>query len=128
MAEFPELPDRQPFFVGRRRELEEIRELFYRRYPPQVLKIIGPPGIGKTALVRESLETEPRRLRPLWFSFNDISEDLESFGDLPSSTLHPPSSILVGCGCHSSPLSLLPHVKKSENPSPRAFAVFASLR
>ena len=37
--------------------------------------------------------------------------------DLPSSTLHPLFSIPVGCGCPSSPLPLLPHVKKSENPS-----------
>src|ERR1044071_9816788 len=83
MAKLPDLPARPPRLVGRRRQLHKIRELLYWGRFHEVLKIIGPAGIGKTALVREELEHSekelPFRFIPLWFSFSEISKDLESF-------------------------------------------------
>lgn len=75
-------PPRPSLFVGRKRELEEIREALHWGHFHEVLKIIGPPGVGKTALVREAFEDEPRRFlrtAPLWFRFGDIPENLEEF-------------------------------------------------
>jgi restriction system protein len=83
MTQLPDLPPRAPLFVGRKRELEEIRESLHWGRFHEILQIIGPPGIGKTALIREALEPlerePPFRFTPLWFSFSKVSRELEEF-------------------------------------------------
>jgi class 3 adenylate cyclase/tetratricopeptide (TPR) repeat protein len=56
--------------VGRRRELQAIREAWERvaaTHQPHLITVLGPPGIGKTRLVREATdELEPGGARVLW--------------------------------------------------------------
>ena len=56
MSISPSLPPKASLFVGRKRELEEIREFLHWGHRPEALKIVGPAGIGKTALVREAIQ------------------------------------------------------------------------
>jgi restriction system protein len=84
MVLIPSLPPRPPLFVGRKRELEEIREALHWGHFHEVLKITGPAGVGKTALVREAFEDEPRRFRrvtPLWYSFKGVAEQIKEFDE-----------------------------------------------
>jgi restriction system protein len=87
MAITTALPPTEPFFVGRERELQEIRRLFYWGYSNEILMINGLPGIGKTALARESLKKQDRNITPLWFSFDNISQRSEEFSKILDQSL-----------------------------------------
>jgi restriction system protein len=67
-------------FIGRKRQLEEIARFLdkSRFHGEPVLKIIGPPGSGKTALVHEVARRQPR-LTPIWVRFDQKLQNPAEF-------------------------------------------------
>lgn len=56
----PELPSEETSFVGRRRELEQLENLFAQA---RLISIVGPPGVGKTRLARRFAARVAERFR-----------------------------------------------------------------
>jgi restriction system protein len=74
MAIESQLPPKNPLFVGRKGELDKIHELLREWRHGAVVKITGPGGVGKTALAREVVSREDKRLTPFWVSFRDSTQ------------------------------------------------------
>src|SRR4051812_41180182 len=78
-AEF-ELPHTDSLFIGRKRELEEIGRFLDESHFhwETVLKIVGPPGSGKTSLAHEIARRHPQ-LTPIWVQFDQKLESPMEF-------------------------------------------------
>lgn len=62
-APLPSLPDPEATFIGRTRELAQLRRGFARG---GILVVDGVPGVGKTALVRRAIRSAPASRPTLW--------------------------------------------------------------
>ena len=66
---------RHPAFFGRKRETEWLFSHFRRRSFGLSIVICGPPGVGKTTLLRQFLAEVPTRQTPLLLSTNHRPDD-----------------------------------------------------
>ncbi len=93
-------PPRAPFFMGRKKELDFLHERtsLRQRRRSSAIAIVGPGGIGKTALVNEFLHQSSRR-DLFWLSgyeTADLDSELDEFiGYLGSQDKYPAYSATV---------------------------------
>ena len=72
-------------FVGREKEIEQLRTLYKRR---RHVLILGPAGVGKSALVARMRESLGLRICPASERLSEICETLEREFDLDAGDLH----------------------------------------
>jgi restriction system protein len=73
-----------PKFVGRTAELERLRNALLRRdrWPPRIVAVNGPGGVGKTSLIRHFLATSRLSDTPVWidlYADARAAEQIDSF-------------------------------------------------
>ncbi|MFF1615886.1 NB-ARC domain-containing protein [Amycolatopsis sp. NPDC058278] len=82
-----QLPSSLPDFVGRTRELSQLRSASTGQGAADIRLVFGPGGVGKTSLVVQAVEQESER-----FPDGQLYVDLQGYG--PNAL--PPEQVLVG--------------------------------